>query len=250
MGGPLSEPYFCVACGFHTHQKTQRLKALIGERAYFIPTMLWDFATLNQRNGDFSSYTAQDFERIFPIKPGEGAAIRRALFKVRFIDPSGRLHNWKKRNAYFTTDHSRFKKAAQARYREEDAVCRAAGLTRGEWFDLARSERRRLMEEHRAKLKQPGTSPTTGSVAAQLPLTAEAPEKKAAGPASSKKTWELKQRIEHIDVLLKTHRGNSAHANHDKLAASEFRVLKAQRERLLKESAGITPEENKKTKNA
>lgn len=126
-----TELYFCVSVGFFSNHRKIALERLIGERANFIPQMLWAYASLNQRNGDFSSYTHDDYQRIFQagglrtsIKSAE--QIVQALRTVGFLDKSGQLHSWTKFNKFFSK--ARFRKAARAKWKKQRQMEREALL--------------------------------------------------------------------------------------------------------------------------
>ena len=228
----MSPAYICVSCGFFSHRKTLRLVSMIGERAFFIPPRLWAYAAMNQRNGNFSDYTATDYELILGLPTGDGEQVSKALREVKFITDKGRIHDWKFWNKFFTTSPERFKKAARERYRQEDEAMRAAGLSRDEWFDLSRPERRRIVAEHKDKLA--GKSP------------APAPEAATAGKKSTRgELWEKKERVKAIENLLENHKGNPQHGRHEPIQAAEFRTLKRDREALLKQISGASPEKGK-----
>lgn len=46
--------------GFFSHRKTQRLRTLIGDAAFWVPPRLWTYAAENQPNGIFADYTAAE----------------------------------------------------------------------------------------------------------------------------------------------------------------------------------------------
>lgn len=143
-----TELYFCVSVGFFTNHRKIALERLIGERANYVPQILWSYASLNQRNGDFSTYTAEDFKRIFQIAGlRTNLAVARkiitAVKEVGFLDKKGHLHSWKKFNKFFASFGPRH--AARARWREQrrkerEAAQAAATQQNGNGNGLGRRE--------------------------------------------------------------------------------------------------------------
>lgn len=114
--------YFCVASGYFTHRKTMRLiKLLRSDVAALFPLRLWEYASLNQKNGDFSKYTPDELAPILRVPPARVGRVRSALVDAGFLDRKFRLHDWHYWNAYFIefATAEKLSRAAKARWRKE-----------------------------------------------------------------------------------------------------------------------------------
>lgn len=221
--------YVCVAVGFPRHRKTLRLFKHIGERAFWIPTFLWLYAAENQRNGDFSDYNGDDIARVLSLPPQDGPGVLSALKATGFLNSKGKIHDWKSWNKFFATP-DRFKKAQEARWREVEAVYKANGLTREQWFDLPRPERRLLITNYRA-------SKAGNAAAAPGTVTPTAAEPKP----GQMMVW--RERKKAIAEQMESHPGNPksrAFDAADKIAASAFRALKRDFDSLTEKLSGHT----------
>src|SRR6266404_7218449 len=97
--------YFCVHTGFFRNDRTLSLIERIGERAFYVPQMLWSFAGENQMDGELSHLSVKQFRKIFAgchltLSEHETIKIVDALKEVGFIK-NGRLHSWERFNRQF-----------------------------------------------------------------------------------------------------------------------------------------------------
>lgn len=102
---------------FWTHRKTLRLRALLGESAFWIPPRLWSYAAQNQPDGDFSDYLPEEIGMLLGFS-GDAKSMLEALQQAGFMD-SMKLHGWSERNSYHEVFAERAKKAAKARWSKE-----------------------------------------------------------------------------------------------------------------------------------
>ena len=56
-GRHMSNLYVKVFTGFYTHRKTLRLRATLGDDAFWVPPRLWAYAVDNQPDGVFENYS-------------------------------------------------------------------------------------------------------------------------------------------------------------------------------------------------
>lgn len=106
-----------VDVGFWSHRKTLRLRALIGDAAFWLPPRLWAYAAQQQPNGDFSGFMAEEIAMLVGY-PGDAQALLQALRQSGFMDDM-QLHDWEEHNGYHKSFSDRAKKAANARWEEE-----------------------------------------------------------------------------------------------------------------------------------
>jgi len=107
--------YIKLSTGYFNHRKTMRLKARLGETAYWIMPKLWTYAADNQPDGDFSGYTPQEMAIILGYND-DASSMLQAMIDVGYMDKDMGLHNWARRNEYHDTYSKRAKKAAKARW--------------------------------------------------------------------------------------------------------------------------------------
>lgn len=101
--------------GFWTHRKTMRLRALIGDAAFWIPPRLWSYAAQNQPDGDFSAYMPEELAMLVGCST-DPKALLEALQHAGFMDGM-KIHGWADHNGYHEKFAARAKKAAEARWR-------------------------------------------------------------------------------------------------------------------------------------
>lgn len=99
---------------FWNHRKTLRLRARIGDSAYWLPPRLWSYAAENQPDGDFSNYLPEELAMLLAYV-GDAQAMLEAMQQAGFMDGM-RIHDWQEHNAYHSTFSERAKKAAEARW--------------------------------------------------------------------------------------------------------------------------------------
>jgi len=114
----MSDLYIRVKLGFYSHRKTARLRALIGDDAFWIPPRLWAYAAERQPDGDFSKYESEELAMLLEC-PKHATSIRQALLKAGFLDEPGVIHGWEEHNGYHQVYSERAKKAAEARWKKE-----------------------------------------------------------------------------------------------------------------------------------
>ena len=155
----MSNLYIRLKTGFFNHVKTLRLRARIGDDAFWIPPRLWAYAAENKPDGDFSSYSSEELASLIGC-PKYATSIRQALLDVCFLDADGKLHDWQEHNGY----HEKFSHRARL----------AA---------LAMHEKRRSNKEKKQKKedieKEIGKGKGEASIAASMPqalLVAEPPK--------------------------------------------------------------------------
>lgn len=108
--------YVRVLNNFYTHRKTLRLRAIIGDAAFWVPPRLWAYAAANQPDGCFSDYTANELAMLIGYL-GDNQALLQALLQVGFMDADPlRIHDWKEHNGYHTVFAERATKAANAKW--------------------------------------------------------------------------------------------------------------------------------------
>ncbi|HVV01765.1 MAG TPA: hypothetical protein VHH88_10420 [Verrucomicrobiae bacterium] len=117
----MSKPspnYFCVHTGFFRNPKTRELFDLIGERALFVPQMLWGFCAEQQTDADVSKMSIRRFRDAFALSGlslsiSETEKIVKAVTKVGFI-MEGKMHSWDKYNKHFAEYEQRREQAKEA----------------------------------------------------------------------------------------------------------------------------------------
>lgn len=108
--------YVRVLNSFYTHRKTIRLRAAIGDAAYWVPPRIWSYASENQPDGCLQQYTPQELAMLIAYQ-GDGKALLGALLQAGFLDADPiRIHDWEEHNGYHATYAERAKKAAMARW--------------------------------------------------------------------------------------------------------------------------------------
>jgi uncharacterized phage protein (TIGR02220 family) len=111
--------YVRVYNTFWGGRKTARLKARIGEAAYWVPIRLWNIAAEHQPDGNFSDYTAEELAALLSYN-GNAFEMLQALLQAGFMDENPlRIHDWEEHNGYHATFASKAKLAAEARWEKE-----------------------------------------------------------------------------------------------------------------------------------
>lgn len=112
----MSKLYIKVMTGFYANKKTLRLKAAIGDAAFWVPPRLWAYAAENQPDGIFADYSPGEIASLIGYT-GDASSMLEGLLKAGFMDEGPlRIHNWAERNEYHQTYAERAKKAAAARW--------------------------------------------------------------------------------------------------------------------------------------
>lgn len=108
--------YVRVMNNFYTHRKTIRLRAAIGDAAFWVPPRLWAYAAENQPDGIFKDYSATEIALLIGYL-GDAKALLEALLEARYMDNDPlRVHDWEEHNGYHSTFAKRAKTAAKARW--------------------------------------------------------------------------------------------------------------------------------------
>lgn len=129
-----SDHYFCVSVGFFSNKRKGRLQRLIGERANFVPPIIWAHCSMNRLSGRLPDYDYQDYQLVFNTH-GLNVNLRAtkrivdALKETGFIHRNGTVHEYSKYNKFFSK--ARFRKAAFAKWRKQRAAEREAQANGG-----------------------------------------------------------------------------------------------------------------------
>ena len=108
--------YVRVMNNFYTHRKTIRLRAAIGDAAFWVPPRLWAYAAENQPDGIFKDYSATEIALLIGYL-GDAKEMLKALLEARYMDSDPlRVHDWEEHNGYHSTFAKRAKTAATARW--------------------------------------------------------------------------------------------------------------------------------------
>lgn len=111
--------YIRLSTNYYTHRKTVRLKAKLGECAFWLMPRLWSYAAEHQPDGDFSDYTAAEIAEFVGYQ-GDAQAMLQAMLDACFFDATSmHLHSWEDHNGYHATFSARAKKAAEARWAKQ-----------------------------------------------------------------------------------------------------------------------------------
>src|SRR5437773_8303148 len=102
-----------VSVSFWSHRKTLRLRASIGEAAYWVPIKLWSYAAQNQPDGNFSDYSDEEISMLVGYA-GDAKALLNGLLGACFLDADRKIHDWQDHNSYHASFHERAVKAANA----------------------------------------------------------------------------------------------------------------------------------------
>lgn len=115
----MSGLYIKLFTEFYSHRKTARLRARIGEDAFWIPPRLWAYAAEHQNDGDFSEYSSQELAMLIGCDK-HASSILQALKECGFIDHDGKIHDWEEHNGFHSTFSRRAKAAADARWAKKE----------------------------------------------------------------------------------------------------------------------------------
>ena len=114
----MSTLYIRLRTGFYTHRKTARLRALIGDAAYWIPPRLWAYCAEHQPDGNLSSYSSEEISMLIGCSE-HTSSILGALKSCGFLDGDGAIHGWEEHNGYHQSYSLRAKAAADARWEKK-----------------------------------------------------------------------------------------------------------------------------------
>lgn len=118
--------YVRVFTAFYNHRKTIKLRALIGESAYWLPPRLWAYAAENQPDGDFSDYTEEQLAIALGYTgvnaPSNAPSMLQAMLQAGFLDADRKIHDWQEHNAYHQRFAEKARNAAKARWGAEKAA--------------------------------------------------------------------------------------------------------------------------------
>jgi len=110
--------YVKVFTNFYTHRKTMRLRALLGEDAFWIPPRIWAYAAENQPDGDFSSYSDGELAGLIGYSK-DATSMLQALLQAGFMDPDRKVHDWAEHNSFHKVFSDRARCAAIAKWEKE-----------------------------------------------------------------------------------------------------------------------------------
>jgi hypothetical protein len=106
-------------CNFYTHRKTAKLRALIGDDAFWLPPRWWAYAAENQPDGIFKDYTAPEIAALLGYQK-DPLKMLEALLQAGFADANPlRIHDWQDFNGYHLAYSARAKNAATVRWQKE-----------------------------------------------------------------------------------------------------------------------------------
>jgi hypothetical protein len=115
----MSRLYVKLFTGFFAHRKTLRLRAALGDDAFWVPPRLWAYAAEQQPDGVFEDYSAEEIASLigYTSPTRDASSMLQALLKHGFMDAKPlRIHNWAEHSRYHQTFADRAKKAAAARW--------------------------------------------------------------------------------------------------------------------------------------
>lgn len=90
-----------------------RLRAVLGDDAFWVPPRLWAYAAENQPDGDFSEYTDAEIAALIGYSK-DASSMLQALLRAGFMDDGNRLHDWQEHNGFHKSFSERASKAAKA----------------------------------------------------------------------------------------------------------------------------------------
>lgn len=96
-----------------------KLRAIIGDDAFWVPPRLWAYAAENQPDGDLSGYGNELAMLIGCDK--HASSMLQALKDSGFVDADCRIHDWQEHNGYHEAYATRAKIAAAARWAKKKA---------------------------------------------------------------------------------------------------------------------------------
>jgi hypothetical protein len=103
---------------FYSHRKTLRLRAAIGDDAFWVPPRLWAYAAENQPDGDFSDYTDEEIASLIGYTK-DAPSMLQALLRAEFMDKDRRIHDWADYNGFHKAFKARAANAARVRWEKE-----------------------------------------------------------------------------------------------------------------------------------
>jgi hypothetical protein len=115
----MSRLYVKVMTGFYAHRKTLRLRAALGDDAFWVPPRLWAYAAEHQPDGVFEDFSAEEIASLisYTSPTRDASRMLEALLKAGFMDDKPlRIHDWQEHNRYHQTFADRAKKASAARW--------------------------------------------------------------------------------------------------------------------------------------
>ncbi len=110
--------YVRLYVSYFSHRKTRKLRSLIGDAALWLPPRLWTYAAVNQPDGNFSEYSADDIAEFVGYK-GDAQALLEALLQAQFLDADLKIHDWAVHSGFHELYAARAKKAAAVRWSKE-----------------------------------------------------------------------------------------------------------------------------------
>ena len=105
-----------VNTGFYTHLKTFKLRAKLGNDAFWIPPRIWAITAEQRPDGNLEGISAEELAMLIGFL-GDAPSMLQALLQAGFLDSDPlRVHNWSEYNGYHATFKQRATSAAKARW--------------------------------------------------------------------------------------------------------------------------------------
>lgn len=108
-----------VNTSFYGHIKTIKLRARLGNDAFWIPPRIWAIAAEQRADGVFDGVSAEEFALLIGYN-GDAPSMLQALLQAGFMDENPlRIHDWNDHNGYHASFAERASKAAKARWNKK-----------------------------------------------------------------------------------------------------------------------------------
>lgn len=114
----MSNLYNRVYTSFYSHRKTAKLRAKIGDDAFWVPPKIWAYAAENQPDGNLSGYSSEELCMLIGCSK-HCSSILQMLKECGFIDQDGMIHDWQEHNEFHVKAKARAEKAAEIRWKKE-----------------------------------------------------------------------------------------------------------------------------------
>lgn len=173
-----------VNVNFYGHMKTIKLRARIGNDAFWIPPRIWSVAAEQRPDGSFDGVSAEEFALLIGYS-GDATSMLQALLQAGFMDSDPlRIHDWEEHNNYHVTYADRARSAAKARWEKANAKKKIEKekIVQGEDKEtsIASSIAQASVQEPLLKLPAPPIEPTVEELAEEIyqlyPLKAAKPD--------------------------------------------------------------------------
>jgi hypothetical protein len=105
-----------VNTSFYGHIKTIKLRAKLGNDAFWIPPRIWALAAEQRPNGEFEGISPEELAIMLGYV-GDASGMLQALLQAGFMDSDPlRIHDWAEYNGYHAVYAERARVAAKARW--------------------------------------------------------------------------------------------------------------------------------------